>query len=187
MLGDWNRNWGSANTCVRLSQQIAEPRSSLALTATGAVIYSEPRVEMLNRRCGCTSAEHVSNLAGGRLLGTAAKRDGEAGEAEIDWISRCALPRAPSAHTSMAWIFESFFAVGQTSLSCAHVFVCSPVAELHLSLNMLKGIRTSLKLAPAGTENLALKQPRLKGSEPPAAHAKDGETEPDAKETRKPA
>ena len=85
---------------------------------------------------------------------------------ELVWAN-CTLPLTPSAHSSIDWIFDSFSAVGQTSVSwqthgsfepwcrcgrvaakmwtgraCAHVAVCSPVAELHLSLNRSNGIRT---------------------------------------------
>ena len=78
-------------------------------------------------------------------------------------------------------------ALGHTSVSSAHVVVCSPVAGLHLSEKALNGMVTSAKSAPAGTENLALKQPRLSGIEPPPLHAYAGDSVPEANDTRKPA
>ena len=86
----------------------------------------------------------------------------------------------------MRLIAPSLDAVGHTSADWAHVVVCSPVAGLHLSLKLENGIEISVKLLPAGTENLALKQPRDSGIEPPPAQAYDGETVPEANETRNP-
>mmetsp|Transcript_45879 Transcript_45879/g.135593 ORF Transcript_45879/g.135593 Transcript_45879/m.135593 type:complete len:248 (+) Transcript_45879:361-1104(+) len=106
--------------------------------------------------------------------------------AEMLWSSRCTLPFAPSAQTSTRSIDLSLDADGQTSESLAHVVVCTPVAGLHLSLKLENGMVTSVKSVPAGTENGALKQPRLSGMLPPPAHAYDGESVPEANETRNP-
>merc|ERR1719229_1917461 len=111
-------------------------------------------------------------------------RSPDALSALTDWTSRCSLPSAPSPQNSTRWILESFEAVGQTLLSSAQVVVCSPVADDHLSLNVLNGILTSTKSSPAGTENLFLKQPRLNGSPPPPAQAKSGLSAPLTKVTR---
>jgi len=77
-------------------------------------------------------------------------------------------------------------AVGHTSESAAHVVVCSPVAGLHLSEKAVNGIVTVDQPSPCGTLNLVLKQPRLKGMEPPPEHAYAAESVPAANETRKP-
>jgi peptide methionine sulfoxide reductase MsrB len=61
-----------------------------------------------------------------------------------------------------------------------------PVAGLHRSLKLLNGTRTATNLSPAGTEKLVLKQPRLKGIEPPPAQAYEGAIVPDAKATLNP-
>merc|ERR1712046_458155 len=86
----------------------------------------------------------------------------------IDCTSKWTLPATPSPQSSIIWMFASFLAVRQTSASSAHSTLCSPVAEDHLSLKEENGILTSTKSSPAGTENLSLKQPRLKGKDPPA-------------------
>merc|ERR1712100_364509 len=82
---------------------------------------------------------------------------------ETDWTYRWTFPLAPSPQNSSILMLANFDAVGQTSASSAQVVVCSPVAEDHLSLNVLNGIFTSTKSSPAGTVNLFLKHPRLKG------------------------
>merc|ERR1711924_260618 len=92
--------------------------------------------------------------------------------AETDFTSKCNLPLAPSPQNSTRRILDNLLAVKQALLSSAHSDVCSPVAEDHLSLKEANGILTSVKSEPAGTENLSLKQPRLNGKLPPAAHAK---------------
>jgi len=106
--------------------------------------------------------------------------------AETESSSRWTLPLTPSAQTSTRLIALSLAAVGHTSESSAHVVVCSPVAGLHLSEKLENGMAMSVKVAPAGTENLALKQPRLNGIEPPPEHAYAGDRVPEANETRKP-
>ena len=71
--------------------------------------------------------------------------------------------------------------------SSAHVVVCSPVAGDHLSEMSLNGMRTAANSPPAGAVNLALKQPRESGMEPPPEHEYEGEAVPEANDTRKPA
>merc|ERR1711937_665450 len=93
----------------------------------------------------------------------------EVAAARTPFTSMWTLPAAPSPQTSMRWIFESLLAVGQTLESSAQVVVGSPVAELHLSVKDLKGMRTSTKSSPAGTENPALEQPRPPITAPPDA------------------
>merc|ERR1712046_145780 len=102
-----------------------------------------------------------------------------------DSTSKCSLPAAPSPQNFKRWILASLAAVGHTSASSAHVVVCSPVAELHLSLKALKGSFTSTKSDPAGTENLFLKQPRPRATSPPLAQAKSALVAPDTNDTRK--
>jgi hypothetical protein len=86
----------------------------------------------------------------------------------------------------MRLIAFNFAAVGQTSGFSAHVEVGSPVAGLQLSLKFLHGITIGVNLSPAGTENLVLKQPRLKGIEPPPEQEYEGAMVPDAKDTANP-
>merc|ERR1712157_33482 len=87
----------------------------------------------------------------------------------------------------MRLIPASVSAVGQTSVSSAHVVVCSPVAGLHLSEKLVNGMKTVDHSSPAGTENLALKQPRERGMEPPPAQEYEGASVPAANVNRKPA
>mmetsp|Transcript_60180 Transcript_60180/g.160892 ORF Transcript_60180/g.160892 Transcript_60180/m.160892 type:complete len:314 (+) Transcript_60180:435-1376(+) len=194
MSGASKRNCGSANTFVRLSQQTASAKLSSGSTGTGTSGSVLP--EMLYRSLGWTGLLHVSNSAGGRPR---CRRPAPAASpslptsaplplcsTEMDFTSRCALPRAPSAQISRRTIFASFAAVGHTSESWAQVAVCLPVAGLHLSLKARRGIRTEEKSSPAGTEKLALKQPRLRGMDPPPAQAYAADRVPEAKETRKP-
>merc|ERR1712130_80770 len=105
---------------------------------------------------------------------TRVTRSPPAFSAETDFTSKCNLPLAPSPQNSTRRILDNLLAVKQVLESPAHSAVCSPVADDHLSLKDLNGIFTSTKSSPAGTTNLSLKHPRLKGKLPPAAQAKFG-------------
>merc|ERR1719181_2388019 len=84
---------------------------------------------------------------------TSVMRSPPAFSAETDFTSKCSFPFAPSPQNSTRRIFDNLLAVKQVLESSAHSEVCSPVADDHLSLKVLKGILTSTKSEPAGTEN----------------------------------
>ena len=100
--------------------------------------------------------------------------------AAIDLISKWTSPFTPSAQISILLMSARSFAVGQTFGSSAQVTVCSPVAGLQWSLNMLKGIFTSENSSPTLTEYFALKQPPERGLTPPLAQEYSGDMVPAA-------
>merc|ERR1712046_112755 len=108
--------------------------------------------------CGPGRKNYEKQTAGETLpeAQTSTNLSPSAFSALIDCTSKWSLPAAPSPQSSIIWMFASFLAVGHTSASSAQVVVCSPVAEDHLSLKVLKGILTSVKSSPAGTENFCL-------------------------------
>lgn len=90
-------------------------------------------------------------------------------EAEILLTSRWTLPSTPSAQISTRFTPRSSEAERHVDGSSEQVAVGSPVAELHLSVKLLKGTWTVVNVSPGGTVNLPLKQPREKGMPPPPA------------------
>ena len=125
---------------VRLSQQTASARLSVAGSGTGTVGCSRP--EMPKRSCFCTAPEQVPNGAGGRVAvrdavvaaagaAAAARAAGEetvrsgvelgwgaAGTAETDLSSRWTFPTAPSAHSSTLCREESLCGVPGGVVQC---------------------------------------------------------------------
>ena len=87
--------------------------------------------------------------------------------AAIDWISRCTLPAAPSAHTATVLTSLSVAASGHTRVSFLHSFLGLPVESLLQSLNWSSGITTRWNASPTGAANGALKplEKKLQNSE----------------------